>query len=71
MNLKKIVIYHNDILFNILDEIKEKFNFSLEKVDKENFEELKKYFPSGFLNFLERFCMLIASSGKLFINILN
>ena len=49
MNLKKIVIYHNDILFNILDEIKEKFNFSLEKVDKENFEELKKYFSTDYL----------------------
>ena len=43
MNLKKIVIYHHDVLFNILDEIKEKLNFNLEKVDKENFEELKKY----------------------------
>ena len=44
MNLKKIIIYHHDVLFNILDEIKEKLNFNLEKVNKENFDELKKYF---------------------------
>ena len=49
MNLKKIVIYHHDVLFNILDEIKEKLNFNLEKVNKENFEELKKYFSTDHL----------------------
>ena len=49
MNLKKIIIYHHDVLFNILYEIKEKLNFNLEKVDKENFEELKKYLSNDYL----------------------
>ena len=49
MNLKKIIIYHHDVLFNILYEIKEKLNFNLEKVDKENFEELKKYLSTDYL----------------------
>ena len=42
MNLKKIIIHNNEILFNILNEIKENYNFeliNLGKKDPEHFEE--------------------------------
>ena len=41
MNYKKIIIYQYDVLFNILDEIKEIFNFDLIKANEENFVRLK------------------------------
>tara|TARA_B100000965_G_C19502434_1_gene718077 strand:- start:406 stop:969 length:564 start_codon:yes stop_codon:yes gene_type:complete len=41
MNSKKIIVYQYDILFEILDEIKEKFNFDVIKVNKENFNKIK------------------------------
>ncbi len=40
MNLKKIIIYEYKILFDILDEIKEKFNFKLILGNKKNISEL-------------------------------
>lgn len=49
MNLKKIVIYENKILFNVLDEIKEEFNFGLIKANIEDFKEIKKKHESNFL----------------------
>ena len=42
MNLQKIIVYEHDVLFNILDEIKEKFNFDLFLANKENINIIKK-----------------------------
>ena len=39
MNLKKIIIYEFDVLFNILYEIKENLNFNLVKSDKESIKK--------------------------------
>ncbi len=47
MNYKKIIIFENDILFSILDEIKNELNFDLIKVD--NIESLQKDINSSFL----------------------
>ena len=47
MNYKKIIIFENDILFSILDEIKNELNFDLIKVD--NIESLQKDKNSSFL----------------------
>ena len=42
MNSKKIIIFHYDILFDILYEIKEKLNFDLIKGNEKNLEDLEK-----------------------------
>ena len=42
MNLKKIIIYRDNVLFEILNEIKEIFNFDLTKVDKINLENFER-----------------------------
>ncbi len=42
MNLKKIIVYEYDSLFHILDELKEKFNFDLIKVNKKSLKEFQK-----------------------------
>ena len=49
MNLKKIVIYENKFLFNILDEIKEEFNFKLINANVEDFKEIKRKHENSFL----------------------
>tara|TARA_Y100000768_G_scaffold159001_1_gene118773 strand:+ start:200 stop:763 length:564 start_codon:yes stop_codon:yes gene_type:complete len=49
MNLKKIIIYQNDILFDILDEIKEIINFELIKINEINSEKLKDRINSDHL----------------------
>ena len=49
MNLKKIIVYQNDILFNILDEIKEEFNLNLFKADSQNIIDIKNELKSDFL----------------------
>ena len=49
MNFKKIVIYQHKVLFNILDEIKEKINFDLSKVDKDDIDILKKKLDDDYL----------------------
>ena len=49
MNLKIIIIYQNDILFNILNEIKEKFNLDIIRIDEKKFKELKKDTSSDYL----------------------
>tara|TARA_Y100001958_G_C20977544_1_gene370039 strand:- start:172 stop:735 length:564 start_codon:yes stop_codon:yes gene_type:complete len=49
MNSKKIIIYEYDILFEILDEIKEKLNFTIVKANKKNYEQIKKDVKEDFL----------------------
>ena len=49
MNFKKIIIYQYDILFDILDEIKEKFNLNVVKGDEKKIEELKKESSANYL----------------------
>ena len=49
MNFKKIIIYQHEILFDILDEIKEKFNFDLIKAEKNNFEQIINSLKTDFL----------------------
>ena len=49
MNQKKIIIHRNDILFDILDEIKEIFNYELIKVNEKNFQKLKLTLSSDYL----------------------
>tara|TARA_Y200000002_G_scaffold368561_1_gene361783 strand:+ start:324 stop:887 length:564 start_codon:yes stop_codon:yes gene_type:complete len=49
MSLKKIIIYQNNVLFNILDEIKEKFNFELINADEKNFYEYQKNTKKDFI----------------------
>ena len=49
MNLKKIIIYEFEILFNILEEIKEKFNLNLIKLDNHNLNSEIKNISSQFL----------------------
>ena len=34
MNLKKIIVYQDNVLFSILNEIKENFNFEVLKANK-------------------------------------
>ena len=41
MNSKKIIINENKILFKILDEIKDNFNFDLINIDSKNLKNLK------------------------------
>ena len=36
MNLKKIIVYQDNVLFSILNEIKENFNFEVFKANKKN-----------------------------------
>jgi len=49
MNLKKIIIYQHETLFNILSEISNLFNLNLIKADKTNFDELRKKFGEDVL----------------------
>ena len=42
MNSKKLIIYDNSNLFNILNEIKENLNFELINANKNNLESIKK-----------------------------
>ena len=49
MNFKKLIIYQYEILFDILNEIKEKFEFDLFKANKNNLEDLKKNLKDDFL----------------------
>tara|TARA_B100000161_G_C33539861_1_gene410126 strand:- start:914 stop:1477 length:564 start_codon:yes stop_codon:yes gene_type:complete len=49
MNLKKIIIHDYEILFDILEEIKEKFNLELVKIDKKNFNEKIKKISTQYL----------------------
>jgi len=56
MNSQKIFIYEYDVLFNILDEIKENFNFDIINVNKQNFHSFKKD--------LEDNSLVISKSGE-------
>ncbi len=49
MNLQKIIVYEHDVLFHILDEIKEKFNFDLFLASKENIKEIEKKIDNEYL----------------------
>ena len=49
MNSKKLIIYDNSNLFNILNEIKENLNFELINANKDNFESIKKDLNSDFI----------------------
>ena len=49
MNYKKIIIFEDEILFNILNEIKDELNFELIKVDNKNIEKYKNNENSSFL----------------------
>ena len=49
MNSKKIIIFDYEILFNILDEIKENFNFDLINSDQKNFDEVLGKVDSDYL----------------------
>ena len=40
MNFKTLIIYESDILFEILEEFKEKLNFTIIKTDKKNFPKI-------------------------------
>ena len=40
MNSKKIIIHEYDILFDVLEEIKEKINFDIIKSNKDNFYQI-------------------------------
>ena len=42
MNLKKLIIYKHNILFSILSEIKNSFNFDIIEADDNNIDEFKK-----------------------------
>ena len=47
---KKIIIYEHDVLFEILDEIKEKLSFDIIKANKKDFENIKKKIKNKFFS---------------------
>ena len=49
MNSKKIAVYQYDILFEILEELKDKFNFDIIRVDKESLYQIKNELNGDFL----------------------
>ena len=49
MNSKKLIIYDNSNLFNILNEIKENLNFELINANKDSLESIKKDLNSDFI----------------------
>tara|TARA_Y100000389_G_C17348972_1_gene457374 strand:+ start:436 stop:1008 length:573 start_codon:yes stop_codon:yes gene_type:complete len=49
MNLQKIIIYEHEVLFHILDEIKEKFNFDLFLANKKNINDIIKKLDDDYL----------------------
>ncbi len=49
MNLKKIIIYEFEILFHILEEIKEKYNLDLIKANHQNFNDVLSKVTSQYL----------------------
>ena len=61
MNSQKIFIYECEILFNILNEIRENFNFDIVKVNKENFNLLEKDLKDNSL--------VITKSGEVLSNV--
>ena len=49
MNSKKIIIFDYDILFNILDEIKENFNFDIISCNQKNLNTITGELEKDFL----------------------
>ena len=43
MNLRKIIIFQHEVLFNVLNEINEILNFNLIKIDELSKEDIEKY----------------------------
>ena len=49
MNLRKLIVYKYDVMFDILNEIKEKFNFDIINADEQNIATLQKEFKTDFV----------------------
>ena len=49
MNLRKLIVYKYDVMFDILNEIKEKFNFDIINADEQNIVTLQKEFKTDFV----------------------
>ena len=49
MNLKKIIIYQQKVLFNILDELEDKLNLDFVEADHTNFSYILKNINTDFL----------------------
>ena len=49
MNSKKIIIFDYDVLFNILDEIKENFNFDIINCNQKNLNTILDKLEKDFL----------------------
>ena len=58
MNLKKIIIYQQKVLFNILDELEDKLNLDFVEADHTNFSYILKNINTDFL--------IISNSKKTF-----
>ena len=54
MNSKKIIIFDYDILFNILDEIKENFNFDIINCNQKNLNTIIDKLEKDFLIISEK-----------------
>ena len=49
MSQKKLIIFEQSLLFNILNEISEVLNFDLIQADRNNLNDIKKKFTGDFL----------------------
>ena len=49
MNLKKIIVYKNDVLFQILNEIKDIFHFDVIRLNEIDYEDFEKKFQTDSL----------------------
>ena len=49
MNLKKIIVYQDNVLFSILNEIKENFNFEVLKVNKKELDNHINAYQNDFI----------------------
>ena len=54
MNSKKIIIFDYDILFNILDEIKENFNFDIISCNQKNLNTIIDKFRKRFFDHFKK-----------------
>ena len=49
MNLKKIIVYQDNVLFSILNEIKENFNFEVFKANKKELDNYINTYQNDFI----------------------
>ena len=49
MNLKKIIVYQDNVLFSILNEIKENFNFEVLKANKKELDNHINAYQNDFI----------------------